>query len=247
MALPRTREEFKQHCLRRLGHPVVQINVSDEQVEDRIDYSLLYYQDYHFDGSEVVYYKQQITQQHKDDGYITLPENIIGAVRVFPIGDPSIRSDDMFNIRYQIALNDLYTLTSVSMVPYYMAMQHIGLIQEILVGQQPIRFNRHTNRLYIDQDWDRIAVGEYILVEAYSVLDPETYADIWSDRWLIRYATEQIKYQYGENLSKYSGVALPGGVTLNGDKIKDEARAEIEKLESEMINSYSLPVSDFVG
>lgn len=247
MAVPTTRNEFKEYCLRKLGKPVIEINVDDDQVDDRIDESLRYYWDYHFDGTEKIYYKHQVTEQNMTDKYITMPENIIGAVRVFPIADPMVRSDDLFNIRYQIALNDLYTLTSVSMVPYYMTMEHLALITEMLVGQQPIRYNRHKDRLYVDMDWGKINVGEYLLVEAYEVIDPDEWTDVWSDRWLQNYTTAKIKYQWGSNLTKFSGMSLPGGVQFNGEKILGDAQAEIEKMEAEMISSYSLPVSDMVG
>jgi hypothetical protein len=247
MAVPTTRAAFKEYCLRRLGKPVIDINVEDTQVEDRIDDALKYYWDYHFDGTEKIYYKHQITNQTISDKYITLPENIIGAVSVFSIGDPSIRSDDLFNIRYQIALNDLYTLTSVSMIPYYTTFQHLALIQELLVGKQPIRYNRHRNTLFVDMDWNAINVGEYLLVEAYEIVDPTTYIDVWKDQWLMRYATALIKRQWGTNLSKFVDMQLPGGVRFNGDKIYNDAIEEIKQLEDTMINSYSLPVLDMVG
>jgi hypothetical protein len=247
MAVPTTRTEFKEYCLRKLGKPVIEINVDDDQVEDRIDESLRYYWDYHFDGTEKLYYKHQVTQQNKTDKYFILPENIIGAVRVFPIADPMIRSDDLFNIRYQIALNDIYSLTSVSMIPYYMVMEHLALITEMLVGQQPIRYSRHKNRLYVDMEWGKINVGEYLLIEAYEVIDPNEYTDVWADRWLQNYVTAKIKYQWGSNLTKFTGMQLPGGVQFNGEKIYNDAQAEIEKMEAEMISSYSLPVSDMVG
>ena len=247
MAVPASRSEFKEYCLRKLGKPVIEINVDDDQVEDRIDECIKYYWDYHFDGTEKTYYRHQITEQTKTDKFITLPENIIGAVRIFQIGDPSIRASDMFNIRYQIALNDLYQLTTVSLLPYYMAMQHLGTITELLVGQQPIRYNRHTNKLQIDMDWTKIDVGQYILVEAYEVINPDTYTDAWGDRWLQEYCTQKIKYQWGTNLTKFIGLQLPGGVQFNGEKIMDDAEKAIEKLEQEMISSYSLPVADMIG
>ncbi len=247
MAVPTSRFEFKEWCLRKLGKPVIEINVDDDQVNDRIDEALRYYWDYHFDGTEKLYYKHQVTSVDITNHYITLPENIIGAVRIFPIGDPTISSSDIFNIRYQIALNDLYTLTSVSMVPYVMLMEHLALIQQVLVGEQPIRYNRHLNRLNIDMDWGKIKEGEYLLVEAYSVVDPDVYTDAWGDRWLQQYATAKIKLQWGSNLTKFTGMQLPGGITFNGDKIYEDAKAEIEKLEDEMISSYSLPVSDMIG
>ena len=247
MAVPTSRATFKEYCLRKLGKPVIEINVDDDQVDDRIDECIRYYWDYHFDGTEKTYYKQAVTDQIKSDKYITLPENIIGAIRVFQIGDPSVRASDMFNIRYQIALNDLYQLTTVSLLPYYMAMQHLGTITELLVGQQPIRYNRHTNKLHVDMDWTKIDVGQFLLVEAYEVIDPNTYTNAWGDRWLQEYTTQKIKYQWGSNLTKFTGMVLPGGVQFNGEKILDDAEKAIEKLEQEMISSYSLPVADMIG
>ena len=247
MATPTTKTEFKEYCLRKLGKPVIEINVDDDQVDDRVDEALRYWYDYHFDGSERVYYKHAITETDVANKYITLPENIIGAVSIFSMGDPSIRSDDMFNIRYQIALNDLYTLTNVSLVPYYMVMEHLALMNELLVGKQPIRYSRHKDRLHVDMDWNTVAVGEFLLVEAYEVIDPETWTDAYNDRWLQNYATTLIKEQWGSNLTKFTGMTLPGGVQFNGEKIYDDAVAERRKLEDEMISSYSLPVLDMIG
>ena len=247
MAVPTSRATFKEYCLRKLGKPVIEINVDDDQVDDRIDECIRYYWDYHFDGTEKTYYKHLITDQTKIDKYVTLPENIIGAIRIFQIGDPSLRASDMFNIRYQIALNDLYQLTTVSLLPYYMAMQHLGTITELLVGQQPIRYNRHTNKMYVDMDWTKIDVGQFLLIEAYEVIDPDTYTNAWGDRWLQEYTTQKIKYQWGSNLTKFTGLQLPGGVQFNGEKILDDAEKAIEKLEQEMISSYSLPVADMIG
>jgi hypothetical protein len=246
MAVPTTRAAFKEYCLRRLGKPVIEINVDDDQVEDRVDDALRYYWDYHFDGTEKIYYKHLVTDTDKTNKYITVPDNVIGAVNLFNIADPSIRSDDLFNIRYQIALNDLYTLTSVSMVPYYMVMEHLSLISEMLVGKQLLRFNRHMNRLYIDMDWNSLS-NEYLLVEAYQIIDPTEYVDVWKDQWLLRYATALIKRQWGSNLTKFTGMQLPGGLTFNGEKIYNDAVAEITDLEDKMISSYSLPVMDMVG
>lgn len=247
MAVPTTKAEFKAYCLRKLGAPVIEINVDDDQVDDRIDEALRYWYDYHFDGSDKIYYKHQVTETDIANKYITLPENIIGAVRIFQIGDPSIRADDMFNIRYQIALNDLYTLTNVSLVPYYMVMEHLALITELLVGQQPIRYARHKDRLYVDMDWNTIPVGSYLLVEAYEIVDPTVWTDAWNDRWLQNYATTLIKEQWGSNLTKFTGMQLPGGVQFNGEKIYNDAVEARTKMEQEMISNYSLPVLDMIG
>jgi len=246
MATPTTKDQFKEYCLRALGKPVIEINVDDDQVDDRIDDALKYYWDYHFDGSEKTYYKYQITDTDKTNKYITMPENIIGAINLFPIGQ-GLNTNNLFNIRYQIALNDLYTLTSVSMVPYYMALTHIQFLEQMLVGQQPIRYNRNVNRLHIDMDWQIINTGDFIVVEAYQIVDPTTYVDVWKDRWLIRYATCLIKQQWGANLTKFVGMTLPGGIKFNGEKIYNDATSERAELEKEMIYSYSLPVTDMIG
>jgi hypothetical protein len=247
MAIPTSRDEFKEYCLRKLGKPVIEINVDDDQVDDRIDEALKYYWDYHFDGSERIYYKYQMTDTDKANKYITLPQNIIGAVRIFPIGDVTVGTQDLFNIRYQIALNDLYTLTSVSMVPYYMVMQHLGMVQEMLVGQNPIRYNRHRNQLWLDMDMDKIETGQFVVVEAYQVVDPDIYNDAWGDRWLGNYCTALIKRQWGNNLKKFEGLQLPGGVQFNGQKIYEEADAEIKEMEYQMVTNLSLPAMDMIG
>lgn len=246
MAVPSSRATFKEYCLRKLGKPVIEINVDDDQVEDRIDEALLYFWDYHFDGSEKIYYKYQVTSQTKTDRYVPMPENVIGVVNLFPIGQ-ALNTNNLFNIRYQIALNDLYTLTSVSMVPYYMAMTHIQFLEQMLVGQQPIRYNRHMNRLYVDMDWNIINEGDFIVAEAYQIVDPDVFTKAWGDRWLQRYASCLIKQQWGANLTKFTGMTLPGGVQFNGEKIYNDATQERADLEREMIFSYSLPVTDMLG
>lgn len=243
---PTTRASFKEYCLRRLGKPVIEINVSNEQADDRIDDAIKFFTDYHFDATEKVFYKYALTQTDFDNKYIAIPENILGVVNVFDPGQLT-GVDNMFNIRYQIALNDLYTLTSVSLVPYYMTMQHLQFIEQILVGRFPIRYNRHMNRLYLDMDWQRFKVGNFIIAEAYQVVDPEAFTSFWGDRWLQKYATALIKRQWGENLTKFIGMTMPGGVQFNGQKILDDAVREIGEIEHEVINSYSLPVTDMIG
>lgn len=247
MAVPTNRDEFREYCLRKLGHPVIQINVSDEQIDDRIDEALRYYWDYHFDGSSKVYYKHQVTVQNKTDQTIELPDNILGAVEIFAIADPSVRSDDLFNIKYQMALNDLYSLTSTSLIPFYMAYEHLALINELLVGRQPIRYQRHRNILHVDMDWEKINVGEYLLVSAYEIVDPDLYTDVWSDRWLQNYCAVLIKENWGSILTKHVNTVLPGGVQLNGAQIYADAKEEREKLEKEMHDSYSPPPQFWVG
>jgi hypothetical protein len=246
MALPTTREEFKLNCLRRLGHPVIEINVDDDQVDDRVDEALSKYWDYHFDGTNKTFFKYTLTQTDINNQWVPVPENVIGIVHLFPIGS-SLSTNNLFNIRYQIALNDLYTLTSTSMVPYYMAMQHIQTLEQLLVGLQPFRYNRHRDRLHIDMNWGQVQVGYVIVAEAYEVVDPEVFTDVWKDNWLQRYATALIKRQWGSNLTKFSGMVLPGGVTFNGEKILDDAVAEQTKMEDELIVNYGAIMHDMMG
>lgn len=247
MALPASREEFKEYCLRRLGKPVIRINVSDDQIEDRIDEALKFFWDYHFDGSEKIYYKHIINANTISNEYITLPDNINGVVRIFPIGTFAGTSGNMFSAEYQFALNDLYAFMAVSLVPYYMVRTHLQLIEELLVGMKPIRYNRHRNRLHIDMNWDKVTVGDYLVVEAYEVIDPDTFTDAWSDRWLLEYASEKIKYQWAENVGKYENMQLPGGITFSAQRMKDEATLKIRQLEEEMTLNYSIPPMDMVG
>lgn len=247
MAEPTTREEFKEYCLRKLGKPVIEINVANTQVEDRIDEALSYYADYHYDATEVVYYKQQITANNKVDGYITLPENIIGAVEVFPLNGTNISNKDMFSAEYQFMLNNVHEIAGYDLVNYYMNRMHLETMQEILSGEQPFRYNRHANKLYIDTDWDTLTTGNYIIVKAYQIIDPDTYSDIWKDRWLQNYATVLIKEQWGNNLTKFSSIQLTGGVQFNGDKILDEARTERQQMEETMLVSFSPILHDLMG
>lgn len=246
MAQPTTKTEFKEWCLRKLGKPVIEINVDDDQVDDRVEEALSYYWDYHFDGAERTFLKHQLTAEDISNQYITVPENIIGVINIFDFGD-ALSVNNLFNIRYQFALNDIYDMSNYSLTHYMMAMQHIQFIEEMLVGKQPIRYNRHINKLYVDMDWGRVNEGDYLVAECYKIVDPDVYADVWKDRWLQNYATAKIKYQWGSNLTKFTGMQLPGNVQFNGEQILNDSAAEIQRLEEEMIGSYSLPVMDMVG
>ena len=246
MSRPTSKATFKEHCLRRLGKPVIEINVDEDQLDDRVDEALDYYADYHFDAFEHTYYKHQVTQTDKDNGYITVPDNIIGVVDLFDIGDAT-STNNLFNVRYQIALNDLYDLSRYELVPFYMNFQNIRMIEEILVGKQRLRFNRHLNQLHIDMGWDRFNTGDFLVCKAYRVIDPDTYTDVWKDRWLLRYAAALVKLQWGSNLIKFEGMQLPGGVQFNGQKLYDDAFAERQQLEEEIQSNYVYPPEDMVG
>lgn len=245
MAQPVTRQEFKDKVLRAIGAPVLSKSViADTQVEDQIDNALTYYWSYHYNGSEKLYYKHQLTANNIAEGYITTPENIIGAVRIFAVGSHVISSQGMFNINYQIALNDLWAFQNNAMLPLYMVQSQIQFMQQMLAGQANIRYNRHRDRLELDIDWSKVKVGDYIIVEAYEVVDPELFPDVWGDRWLQEYAIALVKKQIGINLSRYEGVQLLGGVTLNGRQMLDDANAEIDDLKNEL---QDVPPEDFIA
>ena len=246
------RQEFKDYCLRRLGFPVIDINVDDDQVEDRIDDALQYWQDYHFDGLQKVYYIKRLEQVDIDHKYVDLsnitdndghPLKIAGISRIFPIQD-SQATINMFDLRYQLRLNELYDFTSASYINYTLTQQHLRSLELMFTGEVPIRFQRHMQRLYIDWAWGQseAPVGTVIVAEAYANINPDIYNKVWNDRWLKEYATALIKRTWGNNLKKFAGIQLPGGVTLNGDKIYQEASNEIDELEKEMQTNYGAPL-----
>lgn len=247
MAQPTTRKEFKEWCLRKLGKPVIEINVDIDQVDDRVDEALSYYWDYHFDGAEKLYLRHELTQEDIDNGYITIPENIIGVVKVFNLSTSPTFQNGMFSAQYQFVLNHIHEIAGYNLVNFYMSMAHLQFMEEILAGMQPIRYNRHINKLHIDANLKLFAPGHIVIAECYSIVDPDIYADVWKDRWLQNYAAAKIKYQWGSNLTKFVGMNLPGNVQFNGEQILNDAREEIQRLEDEMITSYSLPVSDMIG
>jgi hypothetical protein len=252
-----TRTAFKDYCLRRLGFPVIEINVDDDQVEDRIDDALQYWQDYHFDGLQKVYYIKRLDQTDIDNRYLDLSEatdssnnalQIAGITRIFPISD-SLSQVNMFDLRYQLRLNELYDFTSASYINYTMTLQHLRMLEQLFSGEVPIRFQRHMQRLYIDWAWGHgeAPVGTTVIAECYAVIDPDVYTQAWNDRWLKEYATALIKRSWGNNLKKFEGIQLPGGVKLNGDKIYTEAKEEIDALHAEIGDKYGAPLEMFMN
>lgn len=246
MSNPSTREQLKDWCLRQLGHPVIEINVDDDQVEDRIDEALQYFQQFHFDGVERTYLKHQITQENIDNGWIPIGENIIGVTKVFPISS-SNASVNMFDLRYQLRLHELYDFTSTSYVNYALTMQHIRTLDLLFSGEQPIRFNRHTNKMYLDWNWKMANVGEWMIVEGWIIIDPEQYNDVYNDRMLKKLATAYIKRQWGNNMKKFAGMQLPGGITMNGQQIFNEADQEAKDLEQLIRDTFEEPPQFLVG
>jgi hypothetical protein len=249
MAKVTTRDELIEYCLRRLGSPVIEINVDEEQLEDRIDDALQFYQEYHSDAVSRVYLKHQVTQDDVNNKYINLNDNILFVTKVFPLSEEN-SSINMFDTRYQIALNDMYDLGFTgSLVHYEMTQQYMSLLNmKLNGGEEQIRFNRHMNQLNIDIDWENdIQVGEYIIVDCQRIVDPDTYPDVYNDMFLKQYATALIKQQWGANLIKFEGMQLPGGVSLNGRQIFDDAFNELEKVREEMQLKYEMPPDFFVG
>jgi len=246
MSTPSSREQLKDWCLRQLGFPVIEINVDDDQVDDRIDEAFQYFQQFHFDGVERWYLKHQLTQENIDNGWIPITENIIGVTRIFPISS-SNASVNMFDLRYQLRLHELYDFTSTSYVNYVLTMQHIRTLDMLFSGEQPIRFNRHTDKLYIDMNWPMANVGEWLVIEGYIIVDPDTYSDVYNDRMLKKLATAYIKRQWGNNMKKFGGMQLPGGIMMNGQQIYDEAVQEIEALEQQIRDTYEEPPQFILG
>jgi hypothetical protein len=246
MAIPTTREQHKDWCLRQLGHPVININVDDDQVDDCVDSALQYFQDFHFDGVERWYMKHQITAENITNGYIPITENIIGVTRIFPVSTTNANIN-MFDLRYQLRLHELYDFTSVSYVNYALTMQHIRTLDMLFSGEQPIRFNRHTDKLYLDWNWGMASVGEYLIIEGFIIVDPDSYADVWNDRMLKRLTTAHIKRIWGNNMKKFGGMQLPGGITMNGQQIYNEADAEIKEIEQLIRDTYEEPPNFIMG
>jgi hypothetical protein len=270
MATPSTRETLKQYALRTLGKPVIEINVDDDQLEDRLDEGLQYFAQYHYDAIRRTYLKYKLTAADKtrlaainpttetatknsvtttwyeDNNFLVVPESVISVINIFPFSDKG--NLNLFDVRYQLRLNDLYDFSSTSVINYDVVMRHLDFLDHILVGEKPIRFNQHDNRLYIDMDWTNdLQTDEYIVIECYRKLDPDTFTDVWNDIFLKRYVTALFKKQWGANLSKFAGVTMIGGVTLNGAQIYQEALQEIQKLEEEIRSTYELNPTLMIG
>lgn len=246
MAIPTNRQTLIDYCFRQLGAPVLEINVDDDQVDDRVDEALQKYRDWHMDGQRRVYLPLQVTQQVLSNKYFTLTDDVISVTRVLPITN-SYAAVNMFSMKYQMYLNDFYALYKAESLQYYVQMQqYLQEVDALLNGVQPIQYQRHGNRLFIDTNLDgHLSVGEYIMAEAYVSL--QDTPEMWNDSWLKKYTTALIKRQWGTNLSKFDGMQLPGGVTINASKILEEANAEIEALDDSLMNSYSLPPDFIVG
>ena len=249
MAKPNSRQTLIEYCLRSLGAPVVEINVDDDQVEDRVDEALQFYQHYHADSIEKVFLKHQVTANDITNGYITIPDLVTDVVGIFPLRNRN-SSDSMFDVKYQMHINDVHSLGYMgSLVEYSMSQQWLALVDILMDSDDKhISFDRHKNQLRVDMDWSKeVVVDDYIIVECYRILDPETYNDVYNDYFLKRYTTALIKQQWGVNLSKFEGMVMPGGVTFNGRQILEDAKEEIEKLNEEVRLNWEQPVDFYTG
>ena len=330
MAAPTSRTTLIDYAKRKLGWPVIEINVDDDQAEDRLDDALQYFSEYHFDGVVKDFIKHQMTTVDRTNEYISISNDVLSVLGIFPTDETTV---NMFDIRYHTRLDWLNSgWMGNQMLHYDMVKKHMNLIQMLLSGQKPIRYNRHQNQLHLDLDWPTqfgsfsgttvtvltvtaggtgytsaptvtiaaptttgttatatatvsggvvtgltiteagtnyvsktppavtfsggggsgaaatATVGtEYIIIECWKKLDSATYTDIFDDMFLKEYVTALIKRQWGSNLSKYEGLQLPGGVTLNGAKIFEEAQVEIDKIQEQMSLKYELPTDFMIG
>jgi hypothetical protein len=280
MAKPSSRKELIEYCKRRLGAPVLEINVAEEQIDDIVDDCIQYFQERHFDGVAQTYLKYKITQEDIDRGrasktdgpgvestevttnivgtattftyaetsnYLQIPDYVIGVNKIYQFEGSNSIASGMFSIKYQLFLNDVYYWGSTELLTYAMTKTYLEDIDFLLTTQKQIRFNKRSNRLYLDIDWSALTAGEYMIIDCYRALDPLNYEEIWNDSFLKQYITSSIKKQWGQNLIKFQGVKLPGGVEFNGRQLYDDGQREIEDLMSKMSSTYELPPLDMIG
>ena len=281
MAKPSSRQELIDYCFRKLGAPVLEINVDDDQADDLVDDALQLFGERHFDGIERMYLKYELTQEDIDRGkaantdgvgivtstgnstnisglgtvtsnfyetsnFIQVPDAVVGIDKIFKFDTSSI-SGGMFSIKYQLFLNDLYYFNAVNLLQYSMTKRYLEDIDFLLTTDKQIRFNKRQNRLYLDIDWKAQEVGTFLVIQCDRILDPDNFTGVYNDSFLKLYLTSLIKRQWGQNLIKYQGVKLPGGLELNGRQIYDDAERELESIRSRLVSEYELPPLDFIG
>ena len=277
MAQPASRSDLINYCKRQLGAPVLEINVADEQVDDLVDDALQYFHERHFDGVVQTYLKYKITQDDIDRGrgtnsvgivtttadttivgtattfsytensnYIQVPPSVIGINKIFRFDNSTI-SGGMFSLKYQLFLNDLYFFNSMEMLSYAMTKTYLSDIDFLLNTEKQIRFNQRQDRLYLDVDWGNVQKDEYIVLDCWRLLDPNDFTRVYNDSFLKKYLTALIKRQWGQNLIKFQGVKLPGGIELNGRQIYDDAEKDLQIIREQMSNTYELPPLDMIG
>jgi len=282
MAQPSTRQQLIDYCKRKLGAPVLEINVADEQIDDLVDDAVQFFQERHFDGVYPTFYKYQVTQNDIDRGrarggnaggvgiatttatanivgtattfayeensnYLQVPPNVIGVNKIFMFDGSNTITHNMFSVKYQLFLNDIYYWGTTELLSYAMVKTYLEDLDFLLNTQKQIRFNKRQDRLYLDIDWGSVRAGQYFIIDCYSTLDPNDFSRVWNDSFLKPYLTSLIKRQWGQNLIKFQGVKLPGGIELNGRQIYDDAQREIDILMEKMSSTYELPPLDMIG
>jgi hypothetical protein len=284
MAQPSTRQELIEYCKRKLGAPVLEINVADEQIEDLVDDAIQFFQERHFDGVYPTFYKYQITQDDIDRGragisdrskstlgletisatadivgtattftyyensnFLQIPPNIIGINKLFMFDGANTITNNMFSVKYQLFLNDIYYWGTTELLSYAMIRTYLEDLDFLLNTQKQIRFNKRQDRLYLDIDWTTLREGQFVVIDCYSTLNPNDYSKVWNDSFLKPYLTALIKRQWGQNMMKFTGVKLPGGVELNGRQMFDDAQRELDVLMEKMSSTYELPPYDCIG
>lgn len=271
MAQPNSRDGLLEYCLRSLGAPVSEINITEEQLNDRLDDALQYFQERHFDGIQRVFLKHKLLREEIDiarkspvfqtsnsatgittsiteeaQNFIPLPDTIVSVNGVFKTDTSSI-SSGMFNIKYQIFLNDLYYFGALDLLNYAMVKTYLEDISRIISPDVQLRFNKKNHRLYLDIDWSMVTQNFYIIIDCYRIVDPAEFPKIYNDYWLKKYLTASIKKQWAQNLSKFNNVQLLGGVTMNGDKMYADAEKELEAIERQLRDEYELPPLGLIG
>lgn len=272
MSKPSSKAQLKDYCLRKLGFPVIDINVDDDQIDDRIDDALQKYAEFHYDATHADYLAIKMTPEmlangsnvgsssgdslaNSTYGWVPLPESVIGVSRIFPLtgevvsGGGSSANFNIFDLNYQLRLNELYEFTSSSYQYYWVARTHIRMLELILIGQNPIRYSKHMGRLYIDMHWNapEVPANTYLMIECTRVLSPEEFPRVYNDNWLKEYTTQLIKRQWATNLTKYKNYTLPGGMVINGQGILEESQAEIMRLEDQLRSVWESPVQFLIG
>ena len=281
MAKPASRTQLVDYCLRKLGAPVLEINIDDDQIDDAVDDAIQLFNERHFDGVERMYLKYKITQDDIDRGtgkdtdgvgivtttatstnvsgigtitgnwyetsnFLPVPDSVVGVEKIFKFDTSSI-SGGMFSIKYQLFLNDLYYFNSVELLQYAMVKSYLEDIDHLLTTDKQIRFNKRQSRLYLDIDWGAESVDNWLILDCYRALDPAIFGTMLNDLFLKQWVTASIKKQWGQNMSKFKGVKLPGGIEMNGSQIYSEAVSELDSLRGRMASEWELPPYDFIG
>jgi len=276
MAQPSSRAELKEYCLKQLGKPVLEINVDDDQIDNLMDDAIQYFHERHYDGIDRVYLKHKLTPTTKSTisqpgpvgsattsgsivgagltsltyvegvNYLPLPDSIICVNKILKINSSSV-SDGLFNINYQIFLNDVYYYGALDLLNYAMVKRYLEDLDWLLNPEAQVRFNKLNHKLYLDIDWQQVGENEFVIIDCYRIVDPSDAPKLYNDWWLKKYLTALIKKQWGQNMIKFNGVLLPGGVQLNGRQIYDDGVTEVEKMEQQLKNEYELPPLDLIG